>query len=112
MSFIQNAPRLEPFIIKDMLEKSKNGRSEVIIANTVGVTIFILFLNEGVEVSEHAPAGDALMQIQEGAVIVTVDGKEITLCEGQALVIPAGAKRGLKAQSDMKLQLTLVKDIA
>ncbi len=109
MSLIQNTPRLKPFIIKELIESVQGEQVQTILADTDGVMIFLLSLSKGGQIPDHAPPGDALMQIQQGGVIVTVDGTPIPLQEGQSLLIPANANRKLQAQSDMKLQLTLVK---
>lgn len=112
MPLIQDTPRLQPMTLTALLEYAEGDRADKTLVNTAGAAIFLLALDAGQSVPEHAPPGDALMQILEGEVRVMADGSPIELCVGQALVIPAGAKRSPIAKTKAKLLITLIKQLA
>lgn len=111
MSLIKDVPHLQAFDLKELLAYSAEKPTDKTFANTESAAIFLLALDKGQQLPEHAPPGDALMQVLEGEVLVTVDGGPIALCAGQTLLIPAGAKRSPQANTKAKLLVTLVKQV-
>lgn len=75
--------------------------------NGVGLTLFAIDKGEGL--STHSAPGDALVQVLDGAVEITIDGVPQTLTAGESIVMPAEIPHALKAIEPFKFLLTVVK---
>jgi quercetin dioxygenase-like cupin family protein len=82
--------------------------SRQVIAKPTGtVTLFAFDKGEGL--SEHTAPFDALVQILDGEVEVTISGKPHRLATGQAMIMPAGEPHALKALERLKMLLVMIK---
>lgn len=82
--------------------------SKTIIKKPSGnVTLFAFDQGEGL--SEHTAPFDALVQILDGAVEVTIGGKLYTLKRGESIIMPATIPHALKALEKFKMMLTMIK---
>lgn len=97
------------FNLASSVEYSNGGIiSKQIIRNDAGnVTLFSF--DESQSLSEHTAPYDALLQIIEGKATVTIGGKEQTLAEGEAVIMPADIPHALKAETKLKMILTMIK---
>jgi quercetin dioxygenase-like cupin family protein len=72
-------------------------------------TVSVFAFDEGEGLSEHTAPFDALVNVIEGVVEVTIAGDPLRLQEGQMVVMPAGKPHSLKALGRFKMVLTLIK---
>jgi quercetin dioxygenase-like cupin family protein len=81
-----------------------------VIARTSGgsVTLFAFAANQ--EISEHSAPFDAMVQVLEGDLEVTIGGKAVDLGHGEAVLMPADVPHALRARSDCKMQLIMLRD--
>jgi len=75
-----------------------------------GGTITAFAFDEGQGLSEHTAPYDALVQVLEGNVSVTVSGSIYDLEEGDLILMPAGEPHSLRAVTPFKMLLTMIKD--
>jgi quercetin dioxygenase-like cupin family protein len=79
-----------------------------VIAKPTGtVTLFAFDKGEGL--SEHTAPFDALVEVLEGEVEITISKQPLTLRQGDAVIMPAGEPHALKALSRFKMLLVMVK---
>jgi quercetin dioxygenase-like cupin family protein len=71
------------------------------------VTLFAFDKDQGL--SEHHAPYDALVEVLDGEVEVTVSGRPYRMQAGDFLLIPAQAAHALRAESPMKMLLTMVR---
>jgi quercetin dioxygenase-like cupin family protein len=71
------------------------------------VTVFAFDADEGL--SEHTSPFNALVQVLEGEVEVTIAGKPFRLAAGEMILMPAHQPHALKAQSRFKMILTMLR---
>ncbi len=71
------------------------------------VTLFAFDVGQGL--SEHTAPFDAMVQVLEGAVEVTISDKPITLSQGEVTVMPANQPHALMAKTRFKMLLTMIK---
>ena len=90
----------------DYQEKSVVS-TEIIKKETGTVTLFAFDENEGL--SEHSAPFDALVQIIEGCLELTIDGKLYTLNKGEMIIMPANIPHALHAKTRFKMILTMIK---
>jgi quercetin dioxygenase-like cupin family protein len=71
------------------------------------VTLFAFAQGQGL--SEHTAPFDALVQVLDGAVEITISGKVFRLMPGEIIVMPANEPHALKAVSQFKMMLTMIR---
>lgn len=80
---------------------------EILKRATGRVTLFAFDADEGL--SEHTSPYDALVQVIEGEVEITIGGKPHRVKAGELILMPANEPHGLKALTRFKMVLTMVK---
>ena len=63
----------------------------------------------GQELSEHTAPFDALVFIVEGQAEIIISGKSFQLKSGQAIIMPANDPHAVKATSQFKMLLTMIR---
>jgi len=82
--------------------------SKTIIEKDTGtVTLFAFAMDQGL--SEHTAPFDALVQVLDGEVEIKISGKPFHLKQGEIIIIPAHEPHALKAVSDFKMLLTMIR---
>jgi quercetin dioxygenase-like cupin family protein len=100
---------LKPNSLVDMVNYQKNAVvSKTIIDKKTGtVTLFAFDMGQGL--SEHIAPFDALVQVLDGEVEINISGKLFHLKQGQMIVMPAQEPHALKAVSNFKMLLTMIR---
>ena len=80
---------------------------EILKKGTGKVTLFAFDANEGL--SEHTSPFDALVQVLEGEVEITIAGNPHRVTEGQLMLMPANQSHALKALKRFKMILTMIR---
>ena len=92
--------------LASLIEYTEGG---VIIKSPAGnITLFSFDKGEGL--SEHRAPFDALVQVLEGVVNITVNGTLFTVKAGESIVFPANAPHALTAVERFKMLLTMIKE--
>jgi quercetin dioxygenase-like cupin family protein len=82
--------------------------SRIVLKRDAGnVTLFAF--DAGQELSEHTAPYDALVQVVDGAAVITVGGRPYRLGTGEMLLMPAHQPHALKAVSRFKMLLTMIR---
>ena len=80
---------------------------EIVEKPTGTVTAFAF--DEGHGLSEHTAPFDALVQVLEGEVEITISGKLNCLKGGELILMPANQPHALKAVKRFKMLLTMIR---
>ncbi|MGD0091714.1 MAG: cupin domain-containing protein [Planctomycetota bacterium] len=80
---------------------------QIIQKKTGSVTLFAF--DEGQALSEHTAPFDAFVQVLDGQVEITIAGKPLTVQAGEAVIMPAGQPHALRALTQMKMLLTMIR---
>ena len=80
---------------------------EIVKKPTGTVTVFAFEKGEGL--SEHTAPFDALVQVLEGEIEITISGQPYRLQDGEMILMPAGQPHALKALKRFKMILTLIR---
>jgi quercetin dioxygenase-like cupin family protein len=80
---------------------------EILNKGTGKVTLFAFDADEGL--SEHTSPFDALVQVLEGEVEITIAGKPHRVIQGQLILMPANQPHALKALKRFKMILTMIR---
>lgn len=65
-----------------------------------GVLVVQTELRKGALVPQHTHAGDQLIQVRQGAIVVTIGGLQRPVRTGESVTIPAGAPHQIEALED------------
>lgn len=82
--------------------------SKTLIEKKTG-TVTLFAFGKGQGLSEHTAPFDALVQVLDGEVEITISGQPFRLTSGEIIVMPANQPHALKATSDFKMLLTMIK---
>ncbi len=82
--------------------------SRTLIDKANGSVTFFAFA-QGQGLSEHTAPYDALVHVVEGELEVLISGESHHLQAGEIVIMPANQPHALKAISDLKMILTMVK---
>jgi len=85
-------------IVSKQIIKKSNGN----------VTLFAFDKDESL--SEHTSPYEALVQILEGKMVVTIGGQQHSLVEGDFILLPPNISHALNAKEKTKLLLTMIKE--
>jgi len=80
---------------------------EIVKKPAGSVTVFAL--DEGQGLSEHTAPFDALVQVLEGVVEITIAGRTHRLQGGELILMPAQQPHALKALQRYKMILTMIR---
>jgi len=72
-------------------------------------TVTVFAFDEGQGLSEHTAPFDALAQVLEGEVEITISGKPQRLLGGGLVLMPANQPHALKAIKRFKMILTMIR---
>lgn len=82
--------------------------SKELVHNAAGsITLFSFDAGQGL--SEHIAPYDALLQVTDGELELTVEDAKHVLTTGQAFVIPSGSRHSLNASRRFKMLLTMIR---
>ncbi len=95
--------------LNDLIEYQEGSVvSRTLIDKEAGtVTLFAFAAGQGL--SEHTAPFDAMVQVLEGKAEVKINGKPITLNQGEITIMPANKPHALSAKSRFKMLLTMIK---
>lgn len=88
-------------------QKGSVVSKEIIKKETGTVTVFAFDKNEGL--SEHTAPFDAMVQVIDGTLELTIDGELFTLTKGNMIIMPANIPHALHAKERFKMVLTMIK---
>ncbi|MCF7824666.1 MAG: cupin domain-containing protein [Candidatus Marinimicrobia bacterium] len=100
---------MEPTALLDLVQYQQ----EAIVSSTIikrkegSVTLFAFA--EGQALSEHTAPFDALVQILDGQMEITVGDNLHLVFAGQGIILPATIPHALKAIADAKMLLTMIR---
>ena len=97
------------FDVAHMIDYAEGGVvSKGLIHNDAGsVTLFSF--DAGQQLSEHTAPFDALLQVVEGEMELSVEGKVNVVKAGEAFVIPNGARHSVSAAKPFKMIITMIR---
>ena len=83
--------------------------SRTIIKKSTGtITLFAFDAGEGL--SEHSTPHDAVVEILDGTVEITIGGEPYRVSAGEGLLLPAGIPHALAAVTAFKMILTMIRE--
>jgi len=102
-----NSPSVER--LADMVDyQTGSVVSRTVIDKKTG-TLTLFAFDKGQGLSEHTAPFDALVYLVDGEAEVTIAGRPYRLTQGDTIVMPANAPHALKALSQFKMLLVMIR---
>lgn len=79
------------------------------LAKATGGSVTLFAFDIGQELSEHTAPFDALVQVLDGEVALTIGGAPVVAHAGETVLMPANIPHAVRAQARFKMLLTLVR---
>ncbi len=93
----------------DMVDYQKEAVvSKTIIDKATG-TVTLFAFDQGQGLSEHIAPFDALVQVLDGEVEITISKNPFHLKQGEMIIMPANKPHALKAVKHFKMLLTMIR---
>src|SRR5688500_2875711 len=92
-----------------MIMKTKEAPQIIIRQAGNAVKVLQVTGDEGITIPEHFCTKEAVLVVQKGTAILTMDGKENALTRDQSFIIPGGKKHTLHIKE--KFQAVVIMDI-
>ena len=106
---IKNIAFSEPHNLAELVEYGEGRVVSRTFAQNSSLSLTLFAFDAGEGVSTHTAPGDAMVQVLDGEAVVNIDGKEMTACAGQVVVMPADIPHSVTAVKRFKMLLTVVK---
>ena len=81
------------------------------LAKTSGGTLTVFAFDAGQALSEHTAPFDAIVQVLEGEVELTIGGKPVPASDGEVVLMPATVPHGLRAATRFKMLLVMLREM-
>lgn len=94
--------------LKEQVDYSDGQVVSKTLVQNAAVSVTLFSFDKGEEISTHESGGDALVTCLDGVGIITIDGKEYLLSEGDSIVMPARHPHAVYAKERFKMLLTVV----
>jgi len=96
--------------LRGLIEYSEGGiiSKQILKNNSGNITLFSFDKEQGL--SEHTAPFDAMLQVLDGQVEITLDGVKYLLKQGETIVMPAHVAHALYAKEKFIMLLTMIKN--
>ncbi len=82
--------------------------SKTIIDKSTG-TITLFAFDKGQKLSEHTAPYDAVVQIIDGKGKLTIGCKDVTVTQGEIIIMPGNVSHAVAAEEKFKMLLTMIR---
>jgi quercetin dioxygenase-like cupin family protein len=96
-------------VVKDLLAYQEGAVVSRTLIDKQAGTVTIFSFDEGQGLSEHTAPYDALVHVLEGQVEIAIAGVRSHLKEGDMIVLPGGKPHALRAVTQFKMMLVMVR---
>lgn len=106
---MSTVPKAEILSLAEMVSYQAGAvvSRQIIKAEAGNVTLFAFDVDQ--ELSEHTAPFDALVHVVEGNAEIVISGKSFELKSGEAIIMPANEPHAVKATSQFKMLLTMIR---
>ena len=95
--------------LADLVEYAENSIvSKTILDKSVG-TITLFAFDKGQRLSEHQAPYDAVVQVIDGAAMLTIGGEDVNVSAGQIIIMPGNVPHAVAADEKFKMLLTMIR---
>lgn len=108
-NLIKNIEFSKVINLKDLITYQEGQVISRTISQTPTVSISLFSLDKGEGISSHITPGDAMVQVLDGEVEITIGNDIFTVKEGETIIMPSNVPHGLEARVRFQMLLTVIK---
>jgi quercetin dioxygenase-like cupin family protein len=97
------------FQLNQMVDYAEASTVSRIIAKNSAGNVTLFAFDEGQSLSEHSTPFDALVQVIDGEVELTIGGESVIAKTGEVVLMPANIPHAVNAINRFKMLLTMLK---
>lgn len=105
---MKNLNKAEVLKLKEQVEYQKGQVVSKTLAQNNSVSVTLFSFDKGEEISTHESGGDALVTCLDGVGIITIDGKDYELKEGESILMPAKHPHAVYGKEQFKMLLVVI----
>ncbi|MDY6834362.1 MAG: cupin domain-containing protein [Chloroflexota bacterium] len=105
----QEIQSAEVLNLVDHVEYAQGAVVSKTLIEKIGGTLTLFAFDKGEGLSEHSSPFDALVQVLDGEVEITIGGKSFKVVTGQIALMPAHAPHSLQSITRFKMLLTMIR---
>lgn len=105
---LKNINSSEVLKLKDEIAYQEGQVVSKTLAQNYHVSITLFSFDKGEEISTHKSDGDALVTCLDGEGLITIDGEEYILHEGESIVMKANHPHAVSGKEKFKMLLVVV----
>lgn len=103
------APPAKVLRMHDLIGYQEGAIVSRTLVNRPAGTVTMFAFDAGEELSEHTAPYDALVEVIDGEVRLTLSGNDMTLRAGEMVLMPAHQPHALKAVTRFKMVITMIR---
>jgi len=96
--------------LTELVEVAPGAIVSRVLAKSGGGNVTLFAFDQGQGLSEHAAPFDALVQVVDGSLDVTIGGIEVRVSAGEIVRMPADVPHALAAPEPARMLLTMLRD--
>ncbi|MBQ9942427.1 MAG: cupin domain-containing protein [Christensenellaceae bacterium] len=105
---LKNIDKSVVLALKDQVSVQPGQVVSKTLAQNKAVSVTLFAFDKDEEISTHSSGGDAMVTCLEGVGLITIDGTEYILNEGESIVMPAGHPHAVYGREAFKMLLTVI----
>jgi quercetin dioxygenase-like cupin family protein len=102
-------PAAEAVSLADLVQYAEGSIVSRAIAQRPVGSLTLFAFDEGQALSEHTAPFDALVQVLDGSVELTIGGKAVLAEAGQSVLMPANVPHAVNARRRFKMLLSMIR---
>ena len=95
--------------LSDLVAVAEGAIVSRVLASTEGGSVTVFAFDAGQGLSEHTAPFDALVQVVDGTLELTIEGSHVTVGAGEIVRMPAGVAHALHAPAASRMVLTMLR---
>jgi quercetin dioxygenase-like cupin family protein len=106
----QQLPSDRATAVLSLVEVAEGAVVSRVLARTTGGSVTLFAFDRGQQLSEHTAPFDALVQVVDGSLELTIGESYVEAGAGDVVLMPADVPHALRAQEPTRMLLTMLKD--
>ena len=103
-------PAAEALQLDSLVTPTEKGIASRVLARSAGGNITLFAFDAGEELAEHSAPFDALVLTLDGALTLTIGGKEVQAEPDTIVVMPANVPHAVHASQSSRMLLIMLRD--
>ena len=110
MNTTSTIPAAEALNLNDLVMPAPHGIASRILSKNKGGSLTLFAFDSGQGLSEHTAPFDALVQVLDGRLTLTIGGTEVTALPGTIVRMPASVPHAVDAPAPSRMLLTMLRE--